>query len=311
MTDNGSSEDLVVPTTRAGYVALIGFPNAGKSSLLNALLEEKLSIVTPAAQTTRAKVVGIDTRGDVQVIFVDTPGLVEPKYLLHEAMLQTAVQTIGEVDAVVLVVDAAQAAPELPDPVLTALRRATSVIVAANKIDVASEARVAEVASWARETIGAEVVEVSATTGAGLDALRAAVGARLPMSPFLYPADEVSSQSVRFFVSELLREAVFELYQQEIPYSFAAVIDEFREERDPLFIRATLYLERDSQKAILIGKKGAGIRSLGELARTKIESFLQTRVYLDLWVKVLPRWRKDPVALRRLGFDPPTSKPSR
>jgi GTP-binding protein Era len=289
--------------TRAGVVALIGLPNAGKSSLINAFLDQKLSIVTPFAQTTRQRVIGIDTHDHVQMIFVDTPGLVEPRYLLHRSMLDLALTTVPDADVILFLVDASSPPPKMRDEVVELLRtRSSALVVAANKIDVATPEQVRGALRWAEEMFNVDVATVSAKTCAGLAELRERISARLPESPFLYPADEASSQPVRFFVAELVRETVFELYQQEIPYSVAAQVEEFLENATPPRIRVTIYVERPSQKAILIGRGGEAIKSLGQQARTKIEQFLQTRVHLELWVKVLPRWRKDAVALRRFGF---------
>ena len=295
--------------TRAGTVALVGLPNAGKSSLLNRLLDSKLSIVTPLAQTTRERVVGIDTRDGVQMIFTDTPGIVEPSYLLHRAMGHIVDQAIGDADVVVFVLDGTRAPPKIPAETLQRLRSVGSrLLPVLNKVDAATDTRQAEASDWAAENLGAVPVEISAETGEGIEALRAKIAARLPQSPFLYPDDELSSQSVRFFASELIRETVFERFGQEVPYSAAVRIEEFRETESPVLIRATVLVERPSQKAILIGKGGAAIRELGTLARTKIETFIGSPVYLDLWIKVLPRWRKNPVELRRLGFTLPEDK---
>lgn len=293
--------------TRAGYVALVGYPNAGKSSLLNRLIDQKLSIVTSAAQTTRERVVGIDTRENVQMIFVDTPGLVNPKYLLHRAMLQTIRETIPDVDVAVLLLDPTSSGePDFDPEVLSLLeRKRGGLVVVVNKTDLAPPARVQELKAWARERLGTDAMEVSARTGEGTEALRSRIAALLPLSPFLYPPDEISTQSVRFFVAELVRETVFELYGQEIPYSTTAKVDEFRESEEPIYVRATIFVERPTQKGILIGKGGAAIKRLGQAARTKVEEFVGAPVYLDLWVKVLPKWRKDPVTLARLGFKVP------
>ncbi|HEU0014617.1 MAG TPA: GTPase Era [Longimicrobium sp.] len=294
--------------TRAGHVALVGYPNAGKSSLMNRLLEQKLSIVTPLAQTTRERVMGIDTRDGVQMVFVDTPGLVEPRYLLHKAMLHAATEVIDDADVVLLLVDAAAPLPEFAPDVMETLRRASNLLVIANKTDVARPAQVAAARAWAGERFGREPLEVSARTGEGAEALRAEIARRLPESEFLYPEDDVSSQPVRFFVAELVRESAFELFEQEVPYSIAVKVDEFREAASPVYIRATIYVERPTQKAILIGRGGAAIKQLGASARHKIEEFVGGPVYLDLWVKVVPRWRKDPVALQRFGFRIPTEQ---
>lgn len=292
--------------TRAGMVALIGLPNAGKSSLLNTLIETKLSIVTAAAQTTRERVAGIDTRDGVQMIFLDTPGIVDPAYLLHQSMLDIVDATIADADVVVLVVDGTRGAPELSvelTDTLTALGE--QLVVAINKIDRSSEGDLAALEAWAVEELGRTPLRISASEGAGIETLREAISARLPESPYLYPEDDISWQPVRFFVAELIRETIFENYRDEIPYSSVVEINEFREGTDPIFIRATVYLERASQKGILIGKGGSGIRQLGQDARAKIEAFVDARVYLDLWVKVLPKWRKKPNQLRRFGFPVP------
>jgi GTP-binding protein Era len=303
--DVAPRDDATRAPTRAGYVALVGYPNAGKSSLMNQLVEQKLSIVTPLAQTTREKVLGIDTRDGVQMVFVDTPGLVEPRYLLHKAMLHLATEVITDADVVLLLVDAAAGAgvPEFSPDVLGLLERARSLIVVSNKTDTARPPQLARVRQWAGEHFpGATVHELSALTGEGVQALRAEIAGRLPLSPYLFPEDDVSSQPVRFFVAELVRETAFEMFEKEVPYSVAVKVDEFREAATPVYIRATIYVERPTQKAIIIGSGGAAIRRLGQASREKIEDFVGAPVYLDLWVKVLPRWRRDPVALQRFGF---------
>jgi GTPase len=297
-----------MPTeTRSGHVAIIGLPNAGKSSLLNRLLGTKLSIVTPRAQTTRERVVGIETRDGVQMIFMDTPGIVDPAYLLHHAMAGIVEQTIEDADVVVLLLDGTRPPPDLAPEVLERLRRfGDQLLVVVNKIDAGAEATVERLAGWTRNDLGVPARLLSAETGQGIEELREDIARRLPPGPFLYPDDDISTQSVRFFVAELIRETAFELYGEEIPYSVAVKVDEFLEDREPIRIRATVYVERASQKAILIGHKGQAIRELGTRARLKIEAFVDARVYLDLWIKVLPRWRKDPLELRRLGFPIPT-----
>lgn len=295
-----------VNPTRAGTVALVGLPNAGKSSLLNRLLGSKLSIVTPFAQTTRERVIGIDTCDGAQMVFVDTPGIVRPSYLLHRSLLELVEESMADADVVILVTDATKSVPDLAPEVVDALRRARGrVLVAVNKADVAAETQLSAHSAWAAEVPAAPAMRLSAETGEGVEALRSAIAERLPESPFLYPEDDLSSQPVRFFVAELVRETVFELYSEEIPYAVAVRIEEFREERDPVLIRATLLVERGSQKGILIGKGGAALRELGTRARAKIEAFVGQHVFLELWVKVLPKWRKNPVELRRLGFPVP------
>jgi GTP-binding protein Era len=293
--------------TRAGHIALVGRPNVGKSTLLNAFIGEKLSIVTARAQTTREAVTGILTSADAQAIFVDTPGLLEPRYALQASMLESALAKLAEADVVLLLLDGARPR-ELPTgEALAALRkRAGLLFVAINKLDEATPEDLASLASWSREELGIEPREVSALTGTGLVELRDALIDALPANPFFYPADELATQPVRFFVAELVRETIFEEYEQEVPYATVVRVEEYRESSDPVFIRATVYVERASQKAIIIGRGGAGIRRLGERARQKIEAFLDARVYLDLWVKPLPGWRRKPSALKYLGYSVPT-----
>ncbi|MGH7477616.1 MAG: GTPase Era [Longimicrobiales bacterium] len=293
--------------TRAGYVALVGLPNVGKSTLLNALTGEKLSIVTPRAQTTRERVMGILTTDRAQLVFVDTPGLLEPRYLLQESMLHAARGAIMDADAVLLLLDALRPGETLPagEPLRLLERRREALFVVVNKIDVVAAETVDELGERARAQFGVEPHQVSAVTGVGVAELREALAATLPISPYLYPADELAVQPVRFFVAELIRETVFERYEQEVPYSTAVQIEEFRETEDPVYIRATIVLERDTQKAIVIGSGGVGIRDLGQRSRSKIEAFIGRHIYLDLWVKTRPGWRKKAAALREFGYPPP------
>lgn len=289
--------------TRAGYVAVVGRPNVGKSTLLNALVGEKLSIVTPRPQTTRESVTGILTRPDVQIVFVDTPGLMEASYLLHEAMLHAARASLEQADVVLVLLDGLRPDDVPPPSVVDLLRpRTGEVVVAVNKADAAAVADLRSLSGWSERELAVPALAISALTGQGLDALVARLVTMLPESPFLFPEDELAVQPVRFFVEELVRETVFELYGQEVPYSTAVRIEEYRESEEPVLIRAVIYVERDSQRGIIIGQGGARIRELGTRAREKIESFVGQRVYLDLWVKTLPGWRKKAGALKRLGY---------
>jgi GTP-binding protein Era len=290
--------------TRAGYVALVGRPNVGKSSLLNALVGEKLSIVTPRAQTTRDRVMGIYTSAEGQIIFVDTPGLLTPKYLLQRGMLSSALSAVSESDLVLLMLDGARPEEALPDEeTLTLLRgRRDALFVAINKADAASAEAISSLESWCRGTLGLEPYIVSALNGSGVEDLRESLLRALPSSPYLYPPDDLAVQPVRFFVAELVRETIFEECHEEVPYSTAVGIEEFRESSDPIVIRAVIYVERESQKPIIIGRGGMGIKTIGQRARVKIEEFLGVHVFLDLWVKALPRWRKSRSALRQLGY---------
>lgn len=292
--------------TKAGFVALVGRPNVGKSSLMNAMIGEKLSIVTPRAQTTRDKVLGIYTDNRAQIVFVDTPGLLEPAYALHRSMLATALEAVRESDVVLLLLDPTRPEERPAGDALAELhRRSDALFVAINKLDTGRTGAIDTLVTWSLETFGKKPHEISATEKQGIESVREVLIDALPDSPFFYPADDLAVQSVRFFVEELIRETVFEEYEQEVPYSTVARIDEYREEGSPVYIRATLYVERESQKPIIIGKQGAGIRNLGQLAREKIERFVGSPVYLDLWVKAMPGWRNKASSLQFLGYPLP------
>jgi GTP-binding protein Era len=282
--------------TRCGHVALAGAPNVGKSSLLNALVGEHLAIVSPKAQATRLPVTGIRTEGDTQFVFHDLPGLLDPAYLLQTRMLERAVDAMRRAHVVLHL----HPAPDAPAPDLTRLAGldaplATPVLVVYTKGDLVDRSTAERL-----RTAGAEVV--SSATADGLDALLARVRGHLPGRPFEYDPSDIGTQPLRFFAVEYLREAAFMHLGDELPYAFAAEIEEFREEKTPVYIRATLFVERDSQKSIVIGRGGATIKALGTHARGRLEALLGSPVYLDLWVKALPKWRRSPAALARFGF---------
>lgn len=303
-----TTEGIRTEETRGGYVALVGRPNAGKSTLLNALLGERLSIVTPKAQTTWQRVTGILTTERAQMIFLDTPGLLEPTDLLQRSMLTAAKDALSEADVILLVLDSSRAnVDKIHSSIVSSLaeRPPVPLLAAVNKTDVAEEAAITSLSARVSEDLGGEAFSVSALTGAGVDGIRRRLEEVLPPGPFLYPPDEIARDPVRFFVAEMIRETVFEDFHQEIPYSVFCQIEEFREEQDPVYIQAHLFVERSSQKRILIGKKGSSIRGLGARSRKKVEEFLDRRVYLDLWIKVLPDWRRKRAHLKRLGFSVP------
>ena len=292
------------PPRRTGYVTLVGRPNAGKSTLLNHFLGQHLSIVTPKAQTTWQRVTGVHTVGSDQFIFLDTPGLLETRDLLQRAMLGAALEALSEADVVLLVVDPTRSPSERDaERILRALEESRAPVhVALNKIDIAPERSVADWQVWIEESVRGVSHLISAQTGAGTDALLDALRADLPEGPFLYPEDEIASDPVRFFVAELVRETIFEQFHQEIPYSVFCQVEEFRESQEPIYIQLNVFVERKSQKGMMIGKKGAAIRALGSASRAKIETFLGRPVYLDLWVKPLKSWRKNRTYLSQLGF---------
>lgn len=304
VSDDAGTGGTAEGKTRAGYVALVGRPNVGKSTLLNALVGEKLSIVSARAQTTRERVTGILTRGSTQIVFLDTPGLLEPSYLLQEWMLEQALRALADADVVLLLLDAGRP-DELPsEDVIARLRAAPSVVVAINKIDSSRRDACVRLESWVAETLpAAESHHVSALDRTGLAELLMSLESRVPESPFFFPEDDIAIQPVRFFVAELIRETLFETLREEVPYSTAVQVEEFREADRPVYIRATIYVERESQKGIVVGSAGAGIRTLGAVSRRKIESFLDTPVYLDLWVKAKPGWRRKKSGLEELGYE--------
>jgi GTP-binding protein Era len=284
--------------TRAGIVTVAGAPNAGKSTLLNRIIGQKLAITSRKPQSTRDRIVGIHTTSDAQMIVFDTPGLIEPSYALQQSMRSTALIALADADVIAYIADATAGSPRSLSDIagLDSPPRAAVVLVL-NKIDLLHPE--------ARSRLAAEYPDaafISAVTGEGVPELLARLNAHLPQSPFLYPDDEISTQSVRFFVAELIRETVLEQLHDEIPYSVACGVEEFREGRSPVYIRAVIYVERESQKRIVIGASGARIREVGKAARKKVEAFIGESVYLDLWVKVLPNWRRSATALQRLGY---------
>lgn len=281
--------------TKCGNVAIAGRPNVGKSSLLNALIGQPLAMVSAKAQATRLPTVGLRTEGASQFVFHDLPGLLEPAYLLHHRMLAAATQVLEGTD-VILHLHPADAAPAPPFARVSAaaVRPRVPIVVCYTKADLLEPSR--------RANLGADALIVSAVTGEGIDRLVATLGGFLPEGPWRFPADDIGVQPVRFFVAEYLREAAFELLSDELPYAFAAEVEEFREGADPVYIRAEVFVERESQKKILIGAGGRTIKALGTHARLRLEELLGSRVYLETRVKVLPRWRESPELLSRFGF---------
>jgi len=281
--------------TRCGHIALAGAPNVGKSTLLNALVGQHLAIVSPKPQATRLPVIGLRTEADTQYVFYDLPGLLDPAYQLQASMVAAAQERLAAADLVLHLHPAAQA----PAPPLQKLARLehpprAPVLIVYTQADLAPPERIAE--------LGPEPIVVSATTGAGLERLLAEVRARLPEREFEFDPDDISTQPVRFFVVEYLREAAFDLLKEELPYAFTAEVEEFRETERPMYIRVTLFVERESQKPMVIGRGGQTLRAIGQQARIRLEELVQSPVYLDLWVKTLPKWRRSPAALARFGF---------
>ncbi len=278
---------------RSGVVALLGRPNAGKSTLLNRLLGEKLAIVSRKPQTTRSRILGILTLPEAQILLLDTPGFHESEKALNRALNEIVDRVAEECDAALLLVDPAAGWDEAHEELRRKLaERGARVLVVANKSDLAGP--VSELPAD---------LHISALRGEGVEALLAALVDLLPEGPAFYGADELTDRPLRFLAAELVREAVFEELEQEIPYDTAVEIEEFDESREDLVrIRANLLVQQKSQKGMVVGKEGRMIRAIGARARRDIEQLLGTRVHLQLWVKVEPRWTKRPHRLRSLGY---------
>ena len=285
-------------------MSIIGKPNVGKSTLMNALVGERLSIVTSKAQTTRHRILGILNGEDFQLIYSDTPGIIQPKYELHNAMMSFVYSSLEDADVVLFVTDIYEKHDE--EPVVERLRKMvdTPIILLVNKIDQADQAEVeAKLAYW-REQLpnAAEVLPISALNHFGTDGVLALVLERLPIHPEYYPKDELTDKPERFFAAEMVREKIFKLYKKEIPYSCEVVIEEFKEEETIIRIRGVIYVERNSQKGIVIGQGGEALKKVGTWAREEMEKFFQKKVFLELFVKVNENWRTDPKALSRFGY---------
>ena len=301
--------DPISPHFRAGYVTIIGEPNVGKSTLMNSLLNQKISIVTSKPQTTRHKILGILSTSEYQIIFLDTPGIIKPRYMLQEVMMHFASAAIQDADLLFFMVDAA--APGVRDRDLAhdeAFRRLEGlhkpVYLVINKVDLVEKGSLLPIIDfYSKKFPFQEIFPISALKLDGTADLVAAAVPGLPEHPPYYPLDIVSEQNQRFFVGEIIREKIFLRTQEEIPYSTTVDIVDFKErETGKWFVSADVYVERESQKGILIGKKGAMLKEIGLLARREIERFLEHPVYLELHVKVRENWRGDKTWLSRLGY---------
>jgi GTP-binding protein Era len=292
---------------KSGFVAVIGRPNVGKSTLMNAILGEKIAIVSPKPQTTRLRQLGILTRDDVQVVFVDTPGIHQPRTALGQFMVRVAIDALKDADVILFVVDVSQP-PTTEDRRIAHLIHAaegvTPVILALNKTDLASSASLqANSAAFGELVPSADLLSTVAITNQGVDQILGKLIEKLPAGPRYYPEDQLSDIAVRDIAAEIIREKVLLNLEQEVPHGVATQVEEFkRRSNDMTYIGATIYVERESHKGIVIGKGGQMLKLISQQAREEIEQFVGTRVYLDLWVKVLKNWRHDEHALRRLGY---------
>jgi GTPase len=294
---------------KIGYVAILGLPNSGKSTLLNALLGQKLSITTAKPQTTRKRILGILSEENYQIIFLDTPGILSPSYLLQEKMMEDVKTSLDDADVIVLIIDVKE------DPLAETLlnqefvkasifRSKKPKILVLNKVDLLTQEKVTELIKYFEtKKIFEEVIPISASMNFNILRVREDIIRFLAEGPKLFPDDQVTDESERFFVSEIIREKILEIYRDEIPYSCEVLIIEFKErETSKHFISAEIVVERDSQKAIIIGKGGTAIKKLGEVSRKSIEEFLQREVFLELRVKVRKKWRSDENLLKSFGY---------
>lgn len=297
-----------MPTTKSksGFVALIGRPNVGKSTLLNFLVGQKVAIMSDKPQTTRNRIQGVFTSDEGQIVFLDTPGIHKPHHKLGDYMVRTAINTLKEVDLVCLLVDATESKGTGDQFVIDQLKKInTPVYLLINKIDAVPREHLLQIIEAYKDAYDfQEIIPISALKGENVDLLRRFLFQVLPEGPQYYPADQVTDHPERFVVAELIREKVLHLTREEIPHSVAVEVEQmqYRKEKDMLYINAIIYTERDSQKAILIGKRGDMLKEIGKRARIDIENLLGSKAYLELWVKVKEDWRNRDIMLRNFGF---------
>jgi GTPase len=290
---------------KAGFVNIVGNPNAGKSTLMNVLVGERLSIITPKAQTTRHRILGIVNADDYQIVYSDTPGMLRPRYKMHEGMMQFVGTAISDADVLLFMVDLTDDEPFPEDLYKRIVHGKAPLLVLLNKIDAVSEEKIAAAtAHWKNELPRAEIHTLSALKGLHVDRIFARILELLPEHPAFYPKDELTDRPERFFVSEIIRGKALEIYDKEIPYSIEVVVEEFKETEQIIRIRAQIYTMRETQKAIIIGHQGKAIKELGTRARLAMEEFLQKKVFLEMHVKVDKDWRDSERRLKAYGYLP-------
>lgn len=289
---------------RSGYVSIIGCPNVGKSTLLNSILGEKIAIVTSKPQTTRNRIIGIKTLTNAQIIFIDTPGIHKPRHKLGEKMVKTAIESLKEVDLILFMVEPQE--PKMEEIEIVDLLKKINipVFLLINKIDTIKKPNLLIlIEHFSKLYPFKEIIPISAVKYDGIDLLLQKIYDYLPSGPKYYPDDLLTDQLERFMVSEIIREKIMNLTEEEIPHSVAVEVSEWKERENGLIsIRCNIYVEREGQKAIIIGKKGTMLKSIGTSARLEIERLLNTKVFLELWVKVRKNWRNDNQLLKELGY---------
>jgi GTPase len=291
-------------THKAGFVSILGKPNAGKSTLMNQLVGERLSIITSKAQTTRHRIMGILSGEDFQIVYSDTPGIIKPEYELHKSMMRFVNASLEDADVILLMVDLFEKFEE-EDEIMTKLNRVdVPVILLLNKIDLAKGSQAQDKLEYWKQHIKAEkYILVSALEGLNIREVFESIYELLPEHPPFFPKDELTDKPERFFAAEIIREKIFLNYKKEIPYSTEVVVMEFKEEEDIIRIRSEIYVERKSQKGIIIGHKGEAIKKVGTEARQEMEKFFQKKVFLEQYVKVEPDWRKKSNKLNQFGYN--------
>jgi GTP-binding protein Era len=290
-------------THKAGFVNIVGKPNVGKSTLMNALVGQKLSVITSKAQTTRHRIMGIVNGDDFQIVYSDTPGIIRPAYKLQESMMKFVESAFLDADIFLFLTEPNDR--NYDDEFTGRMTKGdVPVLVLINKIDLSDQKSVEDAMNFWKEKIpSAIVLPVSALHKAGIEGVFDAIISLLPESPPYYDKDELTDRSMRFFVAEIIREQILIQFRKEIPYSVEVVVERYKEDEDPLQIDAIVYVERESQKAILLGHQGAAIKRMGTTARKQIEEFVGRHIYLDLRIKVSIDWRENPRQLKRFGYD--------
>ena len=288
---------------RSGFVNILGNPNVGKSTIMNALVGEKLSIITSKAQTTRHRIMGIVNGEDFQIVYSDTPGILRPKYKLQETMMNFVNSAISDADMILYVTDVMERTADEGEYIDKIKGSGIPVIIAVNKVDLTNQGDLEKIVeSWHVAFPDSPVIPISALKNFNLDSLLNAVLAKLPESPPYFPKDQLTDKYERFFASEIIREKILVNYKKEIPYSVEIEIESFKDEKDIIKIRALMHVTRDSQKGIIIGHKGSMLKRVGTEARHDMEDFFRKKVFLELYVKVTKDWRDKPLVLKRFGY---------
>lgn len=288
---------------RSGFVNIVGNPNVGKSTLMNLLVGERVSIITSKAQTTRHRIMGIVNTPEMQIVYSDTPGVLRPNYKLQESMLEFSESALGDADVLLYVTDTVEQAEKNEDFLKRVRSLTCPIIVVINKLDLSNQAKVEQLVDyWHAQIPQAEIVPISALNRFNVEPLRRRIESLIPLSPPYFEKDALTDKPARFFVTEIIREKILLYYQKEIPYATEVIVEEFKEEGERIHIKSLIIVERDSQKGIIIGPKGIALKKVGSAARKDIERFFNKKVYLEIFVKVEKDWRNRDNMLRRYGY---------